>query len=130
MSDTGTPTRPDRDPGLAWLVAHALIGAAIGTVAAWVFVPAETDQAVIAIVLPIVAAVSGWFGGREVGAVAAVAGALWFGFAHTEPRFQVEIAARADVILTLAVLVVGVLASELADAHRRLRVQRGDTVKR
>jgi K+-sensing histidine kinase KdpD len=62
--------------------------------------------------------------------VAAVAGALWFGFAHTEPRFQVEIAARADVILTLAVLVVGVLASELADAHRRLRVQRGDTVKR
>ena len=65
-----------------------------------------------------------------MGAAAAIAGALWFAYAHTEPRFHTGIAARADVILTLAVLVIGVLASELADARHRLRQQRGDTVKR
>ena len=64
-----------------------------------------------------------------MGAAAAIAAALWFGYAHTEPRFHTEIAARADVILTLAVLVVGVLASELADARHRLRRLRSDTVK-
>jgi K+-sensing histidine kinase KdpD len=109
---------------------RALLGAAIGTAAAWAFVPAETAQAVIAIALPIVAALASWYGGREVGAVAAVAGAIWFGYAHTEPRFHWEIYERADVILTLAVLVVGVLASELANARHRLRDRRGDTVKR
>ena len=112
------------------LIGRALLGIVIGTAAAWVFVPAETAQAVIAIALPLVAALTAWYGGREMGAAAAIAGALWFGFAHTEPRFQTEIAARADVILTLAVLVVGVLASELADARHRLRRLRGDTVKR
>jgi K+-sensing histidine kinase KdpD len=106
-----------------------LLGAAIGTAAAWVFVPAGTAQAVIAIVLPVVAAMSSWYGGREVGAVVAVTGAIWFGYAHTEPHFHWEIFDRADVILTLAVLIVGVLASELADARKRLRQTRRDTVR-
>jgi K+-sensing histidine kinase KdpD len=121
---------PVPEPSVLKVTARALLGAVIGTAAAWVFVPAETAQAVIAIVLPVVAAIASWYGGREVGAVAAVAGAIWFGYAHTEPRFHWEISARADVILTLAVLVVGVLSSELANARRRLRLQRGDTVKR
>jgi K+-sensing histidine kinase KdpD len=121
---------PATEPNVLKVAARALLGAAIGTAAAWAFVPAETAQAVIAIALPIVAAISSWYGGREVGAVAAVAGAIWFGYAHTEPRFHWEIFERADVILTLAVLVVGVLASELAYARKRLRRQGGDTVKR
>jgi len=116
--------------GALILIGRALLGVVIGTAAAWAFVPAETAQAVIAIALPLVAALTAWYGGREMGAAAAIAAALWFGYAHTEPRFQTEIAARADVILTLAVLVVGVLASELADARHRLRRLRGDTVKR
>jgi K+-sensing histidine kinase KdpD len=126
MSASVTPTP---EPDVLKVAARALLGAVIGTVAAWAFVPAETAQAVIAIIIPVVAAVSGWFGGREVGAVAAVTGAIWFGYAHTEPRFHWEISARADVILTLAVLVVGVLSSELAHARKRLRLERGDTVK-
>jgi K+-sensing histidine kinase KdpD len=121
---------PASEPDVLKVAVRALLGAAIGTAAAWAFVPAETAQAVIAIALPIVAALASWYGGREVGAVAAVAGAIWFGYAHTEPRFHWEIYERADVILTLAVLAVGVLASELANARRRLRLQSGDTVKR
>jgi len=117
-------------PGVLMLIGRALLGIVIGTAAAWAFVPAETAQAVMAIALPLVAALTAWYGGREMGAAAAIAAALWFGFAHTEPRFHTEIAARADVILTLAVLVVGVLASELADARHRLRGLRGDTVTR
>lgn len=117
-------------PGVALVIGRAVLGIAIGTAAAWAFVPAQTAQFVIVIVLPLVAALTAWNGGREMGAAAAIAGALWFGYAHAEPRFQTEIAARADVILTLAVLVVGVLASELADARHRLRRLRGDTVKR
>jgi len=118
-----------RSPNVLLVFGRALLGIVIGTAAAWAFVPAETAQAVIAIALPLVAALTAWYGGREMGAAAAIAGALWFGYAHTEPRFHTEIAARADVILTLAVLVVGVLASELADARHRLRRLRGDTVK-
>ncbi len=125
-------TRPPQDEGLAaWrFIGRALLGTAIGTAAAWAFVPAETAQAVIALALPVVAALAGWKGGRVVGAAAAISGALWFGYAHTEPRFHTEIAARADVILTLAVLVVGVLASELADARRELRQMQTGSVTR
>jgi len=117
-------------PSILMIVGRALLGIVIGTAVAWAFVPAETAQAVIAIALPLVAALTAWYGGREMGAAAAIAGALWFGYAHTEPHFHTEIAARADVILTLAILIVGVLASELADARHRLRGLRGDTVKR
>ena len=77
---------------------RALLGAAIATAAAWVFVPAETAQVVVAVVLPLVAAAASWYGGREVGAVAAVTGAIWFGFAHTVPRFHFEIEARAALL--------------------------------
>jgi K+-sensing histidine kinase KdpD len=129
MSTRAAGPATDR-PGMLMVVGRALLGIVIGTAAAWAFVPAETAQAVIAIALPLVAALTAWYGGREMGAAAAIAGALWFGYAHTEPRFHTEIAARADVILTLAVLVVGILATELADARRRLRRLRGDTVKR
>lgn len=120
---------PAAEPRLLEVIGRALLGAAIGTTAAWVFVPAGTAQAVVAIVLPVVAAVASRYGGREVGAVAAIAGAIWFGFAHTQPHFHWEIHARVDVILTLAVLIIGVLASELADARRRLRLVGGDTVR-
>jgi K+-sensing histidine kinase KdpD len=125
-----TETKLVTEPSVLQMSRRALLGVAIGTGAAWVFVPAETAQAVIAIALPVVAAISSWYVGREVGAVAAVAGAIWFGYAHTEPHFHWEIFERADVILTLAVLVVGVLASELADARKRGRHLSGDTVKR
>jgi K+-sensing histidine kinase KdpD len=107
--------------GVLRFVGGAALGAAIGTAAAWAFVPTDTAQLVIAVTLPVISAIAGWKGGRVVGAATAVSAALWFGFAHTEPRFHTVIAARADVILTLAVLVVGLLASELADARRRLR---------
>jgi K+-sensing histidine kinase KdpD len=123
-------TRPLQDEGSdAWRsFGRAVLGTAIGTAAAWAFVPAETAQAVIALVLPVIAAFAGWKGGRVVGSATAISGALWFGYAHTEPRFHTEIAARVDVILTLAVLVVGVLASELADARRQLRQGQGGSV--
>ena len=127
MSPVGA-TSPT-EPNALQIAMRGVLGAVIGTAAAWAFVPAETAQAVVALILPLVAAVASWYRGREVGAVAAVAGAIWFGYAHTEPHFHWEIFERADVILTLAVLVVGVLASELADARKRLRQQSGDTVK-
>ncbi len=130
MSSVDSRPADAGNPGILRAVGRALLGFAIGTAAAWAFVPADTAQAVIAIVLPVVAAFSAWTWGREVGAVTAIAAALWFGYAHTEPHFHWEIYARADVILTLAVLVVGVLASELADARHRLRQPPGDTVKR
>jgi K+-sensing histidine kinase KdpD len=129
MSNSATGSVAE-SPGVLMLIGRALLGIVIGTAAAWAFVPAETAQAVIAITLPLIAALTAWYGGREMGAAAAITAALWFGFAHTEPRFHTEIAARADVILTLAVLVVGILASELADARHRLRRLRSDTVKR
>lgn len=105
-------------------------GVLIGTAAAWVFVPPNTAQLVIALLLPLVAAWVGWRWGRVVGAATAISAGLWFGFAHTEPRFHTVIAARADVILTLAVIVVGLLASDLADARRQIRRDRTTSVDR
>jgi K+-sensing histidine kinase KdpD len=111
------------DARIGRIVARALAGILLGSAVAWAFVPAETAQGVVAFVIPLVAAAAGWYGGREIGATTAVSGALWFGFAHTEPRFHFQIDSRADVILTLSVLIVGILASELAHARHRLRRQ-------
>ena len=124
---TPTGTAPTPEPRFSVIAGKAILGAVIGTAAAWAFVPAETAQGVVALVIPIVAAISAWYLGREVGAVAAVAGGIWFGYAHTAPRFHWEIYDRGDVILTIAVLVVGALASELAHARHRLRSARSNT---
>jgi K+-sensing histidine kinase KdpD len=105
-------------------------GVLIGTVAAWAFVPPNTAQMVIALLLPLIAAWVGWRWGRVMGAATAISAGLWFGFAHTEPRFHTVIAARADVILTLAVLVVSLLASDLAAARRQIRRARITSVDR
>ena len=88
MSSVDSRPPDGEDPGILRAVGRALLGFVIGTAAAWAFVPPDTAQAVIAIVLPVVAALSAWYWGREVGAVAAIAGALWFGYAHTEPNFH------------------------------------------
>jgi len=119
MSDRPSPRQ---DTSRVWpLLIRVFAGIGIGTALTWAFVPAEAAQMVVALFIPVVSAFVGFRGGRVMGATTAVSAALWFGYAHTEPRFHTEIAARADVILTLAVLVVAVLASELADARRQLR---------
>jgi hypothetical protein len=56
-----------RNEGVLMIVGRALLGIVIGTAAAWAFVPAETAQAVIAVALPLVAALTAWYGGREMG---------------------------------------------------------------
>ena len=130
MSD-GPKAESDADTtGSLPVLARVFAGVGIGTALAWAFVPAEAAQIVVALSIPLVSAFAGHRGGRVMGAATAVSAALWFGYAHTEPRFHTEIAARADVILTLAVLVVGVLASELADARKRLRAGSDSTVAR
>jgi K+-sensing histidine kinase KdpD len=100
---------------------QAVIGLAIGSALAWVFVPIDVTGLPVALFIPIVSVMASRGGGRLMGAGTAVAGSLWFGYLHTEPRFSPVIHARADVILTLATLVVSLLASELADARKRLR---------
>ena len=124
MSDR-TSTRQEKFSVWPTLI-RVFAGIGVGTALTWAFVPAEAAQIVVALSIPVVSAFVGYRGGRVMGAATAVSAALWFAYAHTEPRFHTEIAARADVILTLAVLVVAVLASELADARRQLRSSSAD----
>ena len=84
MSTSQAGPRDGQHRRVSMFIGRALLGIVIGTAAAWAFVPADTAQAVIAIALPLIAALTAWYGGREMGAAAAIAAALWFGYAHTD----------------------------------------------
>jgi K+-sensing histidine kinase KdpD len=103
---------------------EALVGIALGSAITWVFVPVDVTGVPVALFIPIVSAVVARGVGRVAGAATAIVGALWFGYLHTEPRFSPVIHARADVILTLATLLVALLSSELAYARKQLKQPR------
>jgi hypothetical protein len=59
------------------------------------------------------------FGKRPAGVVASVSSAAWFDFFLTRPYDRFTISHRPDLETTIAILVVGVLVTELAARSRR-----------
>ncbi len=96
-----------------------------GVAAALVLVRGEVQPSVIAVALAATVALCGRFGGREGGVAAALMAAASFDFLHTKPYLSLKIANGSDLLLTILLLGVGLLvgglAGQAADDHRRAR---------
>jgi Domain of unknown function (DUF4118) len=96
-------------------------GAVVPLVVALLLVPfrgtfATTAAALAMVCVILAAAVSGT---RLAGLVASVSAAAWFDFFLTRPYDQFAISHRPDLETTLAILVVGILVTELAARSRQ-----------
>jgi hypothetical protein len=77
---------------------------------------ASTAAALVMVAVIFVAAVSGT---RAAGIAASASAAAWFDFLLVRPYDQFTISHRSDLETTIAILVVGVLVTELAARSRR-----------
>lgn len=77
---------------------------------------ADTAAALVLVASVVALAVTG---GRRAGYVASLASALWFDFFLTRPYDRFAISHRPDVETTVAIVLVGVLVTELAARSRR-----------
>jgi hypothetical protein len=104
---------------LAWTA----IGVLAPMVVAVVLVPLRDSMltANVALVLVLVVVAVAASGGRQAGAVAAVASALAFDLVHTRPYWHLRIDSSDDVETTILLLAVGLGVGHLAARGRRAR---------
>lgn len=118
------PSEPRRGLSIDERTAVGLVIGGIGPIVVagvLVGVRGEIDSANIALLLVLVVLAAGVVGGRFPGAVGAVVAALSFDFFHTKPYGSLTIASRDDVETTLLLLVVGLVAGQIAVRARRSR---------
>jgi K+-sensing histidine kinase KdpD len=118
------PTGPRPTPWIQERTAIGLVVGGIGPIVlagALVGVRGEIDSANVALLLVLVVLAAGVVGGRVPGAVGAIVGALSFDFFHTKPYESLTIASRDDVETTILLLVVGLVAGQIAVRARRNR---------
>jgi K+-sensing histidine kinase KdpD len=109
-----------------WLEAHrgpvALLAAVflpLGVAALMVPFRASFSDAAAALVLVAVITLVATVGTRVAGYVAALSASFWFDFFLTRPYDRVVITHRTDIEITVTLLVVGVVITELAARSRR-----------
>lgn len=104
----------------------AAIAAAVAAplAAAGVLVPfrASWSNTNVALLLVVVVVAVSAIGNRVAGGLAAVGAAVWFDFFFTLPYERFTIRSSSDVTTFVLLLVVGVVASQLAARARRLKV--------
>lgn len=118
------PSAPRRGVSIDERTAIGLVIGGIGPIlvaGVLVGIRDEIDSANVALLLVLVVLAAGVVGGRFPGAVGAVVGALSFDFFHTVPYGSLSIASRDDVETTLLLLVVGLVAGQIAVRARRSR---------
>lgn len=79
-----------------------------------------------ALALAVVVVAAAGFGGRRAGAVTALVAALSFDFLHTEPYQSLKISGVDDVLSTALLVVLGVLAGEVAERLHHARQRRSE----
>lgn len=104
------------------------VGGMVALAVAGLLVPFRdvVDNANVALVLAVVVVAAAGFGGRLAGGVTAVLAAVAFDVAHTRPYGSLKVANGDDLLAGLLLLVVGLVAGELAErlhATRRRRSQ-------
>jgi K+-sensing histidine kinase KdpD len=101
--------------------AGAALGAFATILAALALVPLRDviDNANVALTLVLVVALCGFFGGRWVGGGAAAGAALAFDFFHTQPYLHLRIKSTDDIVTTVLLLTIGLVAGQLAVRARR-----------
>ena len=107
-----------------WALVAALL-APLGSALA--FVPFRESFTNVGAALVFVALVEGLaiWGRRRAGYLATVSSAIWFDFFLTTPYERLTISRRADLETTIALVVVGVVVTELAARWRRHREHAG-----
>jgi hypothetical protein len=104
---------------------EGLAGAAFGAFAtillALALVPLRDviDNANVALTLVLGVTLCGFFGGRWVGGGAAAGAALAFDFFHTQPYLHLAIKSSDDIVTTVLLLTIGLVAGQLAVRARR-----------
>jgi hypothetical protein len=107
------------------------LGGMVALAVAGLLVPVRdvVDNANVALLLAVVVVAAAASGGRLAGAVTAVLAAVAFDVAHTQPYGSLKVANGDDLLAGLLLVVVGLVAGELAErlhaAHRR-RSQLGE----
>lgn len=93
---------------------RALAGAVWGSAVALALAvpPLPPDVVMVAIWLTVV--VQARSSGRTAAVACSLAGGLFFGYAHTEPRFQLIIEGQDDVVLTALTVVLGLALAVFA----------------
>jgi K+-sensing histidine kinase KdpD len=122
------PSAPQRGVSIDERTAIGLVIGGIGPIVVagvLVGIRGEIDSANVALLLVVVVLAAGVVGGRFPGAVAAVVAALSFDFFHTKPYGSLTIASWDDVETTLLLLVVGLVAGQIAVRARRSRTVAG-----
>src|SRR5581483_10007783 len=116
---------PSSSTGAGNAVEFALGGLApIAVGAALVAIRGHVDAANIALVLGLVVVVSGAYGGRAAGMVAALTAAASYDFFFTKPYLSLLIHDADDVEMTILLLVIGLLSGQLAWRARVVARQR------
>ncbi len=110
------PTPGGRYRRRATLVAAAVVPLALA--AALVPVRAHYASPAAALTMVVVITLAAVIGDRVAGVVASISAALWFDFFYTRPYDSFTINHRPDVETTIAILVVGVVITELAGRSR------------
>ena len=108
-----------RQPNRLWIACG--IGSPVVVAAALAPARDSMRNANVALVLVAVVVVVAVAGGREAGAVAAVASALAFDFFHTRPYEHLRIASSDDVETTVVLLLIGLLVGHVAARGRKAR---------
>ncbi|MCU1485908.1 MAG: Osmosensitive channel histidine kinaselike protein [Actinomycetia bacterium] len=107
------------------------LGGMVALVVAGLLVPVRgaVGSANVALVLAVVVVAAAAAGGRLAGGVTAVLAAVAFDVAHTQPYGSLKVANADDLLAGVLLLVVGLVAGELAErlhATRRRRSQLGE----
>ena len=110
------PTPGSRYRRRATLLAAAVVPLALA--AALVPVRAHYASPAAALTMVVVITVAAVIGDRVAGVVASISAALWFDFFYTRPYDSFTISHRPDLETTIAILVVGVVVTELAGRSR------------
>jgi K+-sensing histidine kinase KdpD len=102
-------------------------GAVLPLAVSWLLVPfrATFADAAAALVLVAVVTLVAIAGSRPAGYVAAISASLWFDFFLTRPYDEVVINRRPDIEITVSLLIVGIVVTELA-ARTRLHHERAE----
>lgn len=103
-------------PSATQRLVASVIGSIVAVLVGLVLIPVRADIGLASIALALVLVVVGAaaVGGRVAAAVTSAAAALSFNFLHTAPLYTFHIAATANVVTSVLMIVIGISVGEVA----------------
>jgi hypothetical protein len=128
MAGATAPPRPARRPLRTWVFLLVALVVPLAIAVAWIPIRATAPNTDLALILVATVAAVGACGRRPAVLVAAVTAALWFDFFDTAPYGQLAISRNPDIETTIVLVIVAVMAGELAIwTVRHLKAMRNES---